>query len=97
MPTAVVAAEDSIAMALLRALHEAGLRVPQDISVAGIDDIPASAQAIPPLTTLRQPIFEMAAAAYRAITDRKQKTISIPGTLMIRSSCAPIHSHSKIQ
>jgi LacI family transcriptional regulator len=97
MPTALVAAEDSIALALLRALHEAGLRVPQDISVAGIDDIPASAQAIPPLTTLRQPISEMAAAAFHAIVDRQQKTISIPGMLMIRSSCATVLSHKKIQ
>jgi len=97
MPTALVAAEDSIALALLRALHEAGLRVPQDISVAGIDDIPASAQAIPPLTTLRQPISEMAAAAFHAIADRQQKTISIPGKLMIRSSCATVLSHKKIQ
>ena len=97
MPTAVVAAEDSIALALLRALHEAGLRVPQDISVAGIDDIPASAQAIPPLTTLRQPISEMAAAAFRAIADRQQNTVSIPGKLMIRNSCATILSHKKTQ
>jgi DNA-binding LacI/PurR family transcriptional regulator len=97
MPTAVIAAEDSIALALLRALHEAGLRVPQDISVAGIDDIPVSAQAIPPLTTLRQPISEMAAAAFHAIADRQQKTVSIPGKLMIRSSCATILSHKKIQ
>jgi LacI family transcriptional regulator len=97
MPTAVIAAEDSIALALLRALHEAGLRVPHDISVAGIDDIPVSAQAIPPLTTLRQPISEMAAAAFHAIADRQQKTVSIPGKLMIRSSCATILSHKKIQ
>jgi len=97
MPTAVVAAEDSIALALLRALHEAGLRVPQDISLAGIDDIPASAQAIPPLTTLRQPISKMAAAAFHAIADRQQKTVSIPGKLMIRSSCATILSHKIIQ
>ncbi|MEI8312141.1 MAG: substrate-binding domain-containing protein, partial [Verrucomicrobiota bacterium] len=62
--------------------------MPQDISVAGSDDIPASAQAIPPLTTLRQPISEMAAAAFHAIADRQQKTVSIPGKLMIRSSCA---------
>jgi len=97
MPTAVVAAEDSIAMALLRALHEAGLRVPQDLSIAGIDDIPFSAQAIPPLTTLRQPISEMAAAAFRAIADPQQEMVSIPGKLMVRSSCAPLLSRAKIQ
>ncbi len=90
MPTALVAADDSIAQALLRCLHEAGLCVPQDLSIVGIDDIPASAQSIPPLTTLRQPISEMAAAAFRAITDRQQKAVSIPGKLIIRRSCASI-------
>ena len=84
-------------MALLRALHEAGLRVPQDLSIAGIDDIPFSAQAIPPLTTLRQPISEMAAAAFRAIADPQQEMVSIPGKLMVRSSCAPLLSRAKIQ
>ena len=97
MPTAVVAAEDSIALALLRGFHEAGIRVPQDISIAGIDDIAASAQAIPPLTTLRQPISEMAAAAFRAITGGCRKPVSVPGTLMIRKSCGPILPYSKIQ
>ena len=96
MPTAVLAAEDSIALALLRVLHEAGLRVPQDISIAGIDDISASSQAIPPLTTLQQPIFEMAAAAFRAISDHRQQVVSIPGKLMIRKSCAPPLPRSKI-
>ncbi len=88
-PSAVIAAEDSIALPLLRELHEAGLRVPQDISIAGIDDIPASAQSIPPLTTLRQPIPEMAAAAFRAITfsDQPGTAVSIPGQLIIRRSC----------
>jgi DNA-binding LacI/PurR family transcriptional regulator len=96
MPTAVVAAEDSIALALLRALHEAGLRVPQDLSIAGIDDIPASAQAIPPLTTLRQPISEMAAAAFHAIAEWQQTRVSIPGKLIIRRSCAPDLTHKII-
>jgi LacI family transcriptional regulator len=94
MPTAVIAAEDSIALALLRGLHETGLRVPQDISIAGIDDISASAQAIPPLTTLRQPIPEMAAAAFHALSlsGGQMHTVSIPGKLIVRRSCAPFHS-----
>ncbi len=96
MPTAVVAAEDSIALALLRAFHEAGLRVPQDISIAGIDDIAASAQSIPPLTTLRQPISEMAAAAFHAIGGRQHARVSIPGKLMIRRSCATNLTHKII-
>lgn len=93
MPTAVIAAEDSIALSLLRGLHEAGLRVPQDLSIAGIDDISASAQCIPPLTTLRQPVSEMAAAAFQALTLSSRKTASIPGKLIVRKSCAPLPSH----
>jgi len=97
MPTAVVAADDSIALALLRCLHEAGVRVPQDLSIAGIDDIPASAQSIPPLTTLQQPISDMAAAAFRAMADPGWKTASLPGKLMIRRSCTTILRNKIIQ
>ena len=92
MPTAVVAAEDSLALSLLLGLYEAGLRVPQDISIVGIDDIAASAEAIPPLTTLRQPIAEMAAAAFNALAasgDQRNKIV-LPGKLIVRKSCAPI-------
>lgn len=94
MPTAVVAADDSIALALLRALHKAGLCVPRDLSIAGIDDIQASSQSIPPLTTFRQPISELAAAAFHAIAGRQQEKFSVPGKLIIRRSCTRIY-HSK--
>jgi DNA-binding LacI/PurR family transcriptional regulator len=53
-PTAVFAANDQMALGLLRALHEAGLRVPQDVSVVGFDDVPESGYYTPPLTTVRQ-------------------------------------------
>lgn len=91
MPTAVIATEDSIALALLREFYEAGIRAPKDLSLSGIDDISASAQSIPPLTTIRQPIPEMAAAAFRAITlSHGARTLfSIPGKLIIRRSCSP--------
>ena len=53
-PTAVFAANDHMALGLLRALHEAGLRVPEDVSVVGFDDLPESGYFEPPLTTVRQ-------------------------------------------
>jgi DNA-binding LacI/PurR family transcriptional regulator len=53
-PTAVFAANDQMALGLLRALHEAGLRVPEDVSVVGFDDLPESGYFTPPLTTVRQ-------------------------------------------
>jgi len=58
-PTAVFAANDQMALGLLRALHEAGLRVPQDVSVVGFDDVPESGYFTPPLTTVRQDFPEL--------------------------------------
>ena len=54
LPTAVFAANDQLALGLLRAFAEAGVRVPGDVSVVGFDDVDGSAQFFPPLTTVRQ-------------------------------------------
>src|SRR5689334_5478381 len=60
-PEAVFVASDTMAMGALRAITEAGLRVPADIAVVSFDDLPAAAYANPPLTTIRQPIAELGA------------------------------------
>jgi DNA-binding LacI/PurR family transcriptional regulator len=60
--TAVFAANDHLALGILRALHENGRRVPEDISLVGFDDVPEAAYYIPPLTTMR-PDFDAVAAA----------------------------------
>ncbi len=57
--TAVFAATDELAIGAMKALSESGLRVPEDVSVVGLDDIDISAFTTPGLTTVRQPIFEM--------------------------------------
>jgi LacI family transcriptional regulator len=57
--TAVFAATDELAIGAIKALSEAGLKVPEDVSVIGLDDIDISAFTTPGLTTVRQPIFEM--------------------------------------
>jgi DNA-binding LacI/PurR family transcriptional regulator len=57
--TAVFCANDHMALGVLRALSEAGIRVPDDISVVGFDDIPESEYLIPPLTTVRQDFAEL--------------------------------------
>lgn len=62
-PTAIFASCDDTALGALRALREAGLRVPEDISLVGFDDMPVAAWLDPPLTTVRQPLVEMGAAA----------------------------------
>jgi DNA-binding LacI/PurR family transcriptional regulator len=56
---AVFAASDLMAFGALRALAEAGRRVPEDVAVVGFDDAPVARQAVPPLTTVHQPIEEM--------------------------------------
>jgi DNA-binding LacI/PurR family transcriptional regulator len=58
--TAVFAANDDMAIGLIRALTEAGLRVPDDVSVVGFDDVPVAVYVTPPLTTVRQPFDAVA-------------------------------------
>ncbi|MEV1011377.1 LacI family DNA-binding transcriptional regulator [Streptomyces sp. NPDC049881] len=66
-PTAVFAASDLQALGAFEALRERGLRVPEDVSVVGFDDLPLARRVSPPLTTVRQPILEMAALAARTL------------------------------
>ncbi|UNX54466.1 LacI family transcriptional regulator [Georgenia sp. TF02-10] len=58
-PRAIFAANDLMALGILRALHEAGVRVPEDVSVVGFDDISGAAYYEPPLTTVRQPFADV--------------------------------------
>lgn len=66
-PTAVFACSDRMALGVCAALAERGMRVPDDVSVVGFDDLPEARWAIPPLTTVRQPLGEMAATALRLL------------------------------
>ncbi|KJY24963.1 substrate-binding domain-containing protein, partial [Streptomyces sp. NRRL S-495] len=68
--TAVLAANDQLALGLLRALHEAGRRVPEDVSVVGFDDIPEAAFFVPPLTTVRQDFEEVGRQCVARLLDR---------------------------
>jgi LacI family transcriptional regulator len=68
--TALFVASDVVAFGALRALREAGLRVPQDVSVVGFDDIPLAQHFDPPLTTVHLPARALGEAAGRAILDR---------------------------
>jgi LacI family transcriptional regulator len=63
VPTAIFASNDAMATGVLSAAHELGFEVPRDISVAGFDDSPLARHACPPLTTVRQPIAEVARLA----------------------------------
>ena len=94
-PTAVFAGSDLQALGVLRAARERGLRVPEDLSVVGYDDLPVAAWIGPPLTTVRQPLREMAATAARMVLDLArgdQPTnlrIDLATELVIRESTAP--------
>lgn len=62
-PSAIFAANDEMALGVMRAARERGLSIPEDISIVGFDDTPSSRSAWPPLTTVRQPLQEFGAAA----------------------------------
>ncbi len=74
--TAVICATDSLALGALCALDEAGIRVPRDVSVVGFDDITFAAYATPPLTTVRQPVAELARHAVTYLLDLIDDQIS---------------------
>lgn len=67
IPSAVFVANDQMALGLLHAIEEAGLRVPDDVSVVGFDDIPEAAHFSPPLTTMRQDFGALGRAAMGAV------------------------------
>ncbi|PNS07360.1 LacI family DNA-binding transcriptional regulator [Solilutibacter silvestris] len=69
-PTAIFAANDDTAAGVLRTAAELGLRVPHDLSVCGFDDTPVASQILPALTTVQQPITEMARIATLQLIDR---------------------------
>jgi LacI family transcriptional regulator len=68
--TALVCFNDVAAIGAIRALHDARMRVPRDISVVGFDDIPQSAFHTPSLTTVRQPLHEMGRLAAQCLLNR---------------------------
>ncbi|GAA1968144.1 LacI family DNA-binding transcriptional regulator [Catenulispora subtropica] len=94
-PTAVFASNDLQALGVYRAAREAGLRIPDDLSVVGFDDLPVGAWVEPPLTTMRRPLAEMAAAAAEMALalargeELGQRGVEMATTLTVRDSTAP--------
>ena len=90
--TAIVCFNDVAAIGAIRAIRDQGLRVPEDVSVIGFDDIKAAAYMSPALTTIRQPMAEMGQAAAQFIINRLNRTedfrelISFEPELVIRES-----------
>jgi DNA-binding LacI/PurR family transcriptional regulator len=72
-PTAIWTVNDLLAIGALRAIHERGLRVPQDVALAGFDDIEFAQQLYPPLTTVRMPAYELGLRAAEFLFDRLEQ------------------------
>jgi DNA-binding LacI/PurR family transcriptional regulator len=91
--SAVFVSNDQMALGVLRAMHEAGRRVPENVSVIGFDDIPEAAYFTPPLTTVRQDFAEVGRRCLSLLLDRIAGTgplsdlkITVPPDLVVRQS-----------
>lgn len=94
-PTAVFAGSDLQSLGVMRAAREAGLRIPEDLSVVGYDDLPIAQWLGPSLTTVRQPLREMASTATQMLLDLAggatlpNPRIDLATELVVRESTAP--------
>lgn len=95
-PSAIFCANDIMAMGAIRQAHRAGLRVPEDLSVAGFTNLSIADYSDPPLTSVAQPFLDMGRSAVRHLVARSENPesavdceIVLPSTLVVRSSTAP--------
>jgi LacI family transcriptional regulator len=102
LPTAIVCANDASAIGCQEALAEAGILVPDDISIAGFDDTLASRMTVPPLSTVRQPIAAMAAKAVDLLLDPAAREtvppegLIFPTEILLRGSVAKPRKHKVV-
>lgn len=93
--TAVFAANDQMALGLLHGFHDAGVRVPEDISVVGFDDFPEARHLLPPLTTVRQDFVTLGTTAVATVAELIEDPQHTPepqrldAELIVRASTAP--------
>ena len=88
-PSAIFATNDDMALGVLTLAHQIGLRVPEDLSVVGFDDTPASLTSWPPLTTVRQPLEDMGRLVIDALANGPIDDPEFLFTLMERASSGP--------
>lgn len=101
-PTAICAGNDTIAIAVIEAAHSLNLKVPDDLSVIGFDDLPMATVIRPNLTTIRQPLRAIGERAATLLIERMrgQPAVTAASThlltpeLIVRDSCARFHSKS---
>jgi len=93
-PTAFVALNDEVALGSLTRIKEVGLRVPDDVSIIGFDDIPSAERADTPLTTMRQPTAMIGVKAVDMILKRIENRhldaiqVTVPAELILRATTA---------
>ena len=97
--TAVLCFNDVSAIGCIRALHDAGLRVPQDISIIGFDDIQSASFQVPSLTTIRQPLEDMGRQAATVLLQKLAGEVTLDSILIdpelkIRESCGRVPESS---
>src|ERR1700722_2025998 len=99
--TAFLSFNDIAAIGCIRALHDVGLRVPEDVSVVGFDDIKEAAFQTPSLTTIRQPLHQMGALAVQSLlqqlrpaSNREHPQIAVAPELIVRESTGPARKKS---
>jgi len=101
-PTAIFASNDLSAFGVMEAARECGLRIPDDISIIGFDDIPQASLVHPKLTTVRQPLEQMGQVAVKLlleqIEDRSHppQRVTLATQLVIRDSCRPYQTEREI-
>ena len=94
--TAIFAANDQMALGLLRALHEAGRAIPGDVSVVGFDDVPEAPYFLPPLTTVRQDFDELGSRSLRVLLrmietgEAGPPAARVDPGLVVRASTSPV-------
>ncbi len=94
-PTAIFASNDVMAMGVMDAVRNRGLRVPADVSIIGFDDIPQASLVRPALTTVSQPLEKMGRVATQMLLDllrhpeKEAERIELPTELVVRDSCQP--------
>jgi LacI family transcriptional regulator len=95
-PTAIFAASDNMARGAIQACDRLGIRIPDDVSLIGFDDIRTASQTNPPLTTVKQPLRQIGQAAMRLALSAIRRENNVYGlilqtSLVLRNSCAPYH------
>lgn len=98
LPTAIMCANDSMALGAIKKFSRLGIKVPEDISILGFDDIPLASQVVPALTTVSAPIKDISQIAFDLL-DRlikgeniENKHIALAAQIVVRNSCGQVNN-----